>query len=297
MGGPSYTRIPGSDALLTRKRGTSGAAVVEEADRSSLARAVVDVAGARVSVGRVVLRGAAVPLLLDVVDRLFPLLQAEELAVYVHLYRLAVAVEKNVCRVSRAELTRRTRLADRRLGRAIAGLVAKRAVVLVDRDRDGTLYRVVFPDELPVPAEPTTLPTPTTAPTVMATNEATHAKTATRAKAATRAKKVTRAKATALKTSTTAAASASASKSVAPPAATTPLVRVRDGSPRSVGDVCAWFADRHGSAPGRAGSDVASCVLELLEEGRTFAQIPALLDSFVQQAPKTTPLRDLHRFV
>lgn len=278
MGGPSYTRIPGSDALRTQKRGASVAAVVEAAERSSLAQAVVDVAGGRVSVGRVVLRGAAVPLLLDVVDRLFPLLEAEELSVYVHLYRLAVAVDKNVCRVSRVELTRRTRLADRRLGRAIAGLVEKRAVDLVDRDRDGTLYRVVLPDELlPTPAMPavTTSTVPAMAPVK---------KPAATTKKTLKTPKVT---------PTTAAST------LASPTAITvvPGDRLRGaGPPRSVGDVCAWFAERWGSSPGRSGADVASCVLDLLEEGRTFAQIPALLEGFIQRAPKTTPLRDLHRY-
>jgi hypothetical protein len=234
MGGPSYTRIPGSDRLQTGKRGAGVAAVVEGADRSSLARASVDVAGVRVSVGRVLLRGASVPLLHDVVDRLFPLLQAEEVAVYVQLYRLAVDVDKNVCRVSRAELSRRTRLADRRLGRAIAGLVEKKAVVLIDRDRDGTLYRVMLPDEMFDAAPATLLPV---------------------------------------------------GVDVAP----------AGDAPRSVGDVCTWFAARHGGGAGRTGADVAGLVMELLEEGHTFRQIPALLDAFMQKAPKTTPLRDLPR--
>ena len=66
-------------------------------------------------------------------------------------------------------------------------------------------------------------------------------------------------------------------------------------SPRSVGDVCSWYAARFGGGPGRGGSDVAAVVMELLEEGVTFARIPALLERFVKTAPKTTPLRDLQR--
>ena len=242
MGGPSYTRIPGSEGIKTGKRGAGVAAVVEAADRSSLARAVVG----GVTVGRVLLRGPSVPLLHDVVDRLFPLLQPEEVAVYVHLYRLAVDVDKNVCRVSRPELSRRTRLADRRLGRAIAGLVDKRAVLLVDRSRDGTLYRVMLPDEILDAAAP---PPAAALPAV--------------------AQPASKTTATEDTTTTTA--------------------------PRSVGEICAWFAATHGSAAGRTGTDVAGCVLELLEEGHTFRQIPALLDAFVSKAPKTTPLRDLLR--
>ena len=252
MGGPSYTRIPGSEGLKTGKRGAGAAAVVESAERASLARACIDIEGPagsrRLTLGRVLVRGPSVPLLNDVVDRLFPLLQPEEVAVYVHLYRLAVDVDKNVCRVSRPELSRRTRLADRRLGRAIAGLVEKQAVVLVDRDRDGTLYRLMFPEEIfdaapqpPMTAVVALVPSPM--PVVDATEPG------------------------------------------ANPAAL----------PRSVGDVCTWFAAVYGSGPGRTGTDVASCVLELLEEGHTFRTIPALFDAFVRKAPKTTPLRDLQR--
>ena len=278
MGGPSYTRIPGSERLKTGKRGCGVAAVVEGADRASLARASIEIdepTGARrLTLGRVLLRGPSIPLLNDVVDRLLPLLQPEEAVVYLHLYRLAVDVDKNVCRVSRAELTRRTRLADRRLGRAIAGLVDKRAVVLVDRSRDGTLYRVLFPDEIldvdPVAPRPTPRVVPSS-PSSPALIRATPPAVVV--------------------------AAGGPSPLVAAP---TPLAAIVDAAPapfapRSVGDVCSWFSLRFGGGPGRTGTDVASCVLELLEEGHTFRQIPALLEAFMAKAPKTTPLRDLLR--
>ena len=61
--------------------------------------------------------------------------------------------------------------------------------------------------------------------------------------------------------------------------------------------MCQWFADTHGSGPGRSGSDVAAAVMQLLEEGQTFAVIPELLTRFVSRAPSSAPLRDLERFL
>ncbi len=66
--------------------------------------------------------------------------------------------------------------------------------------------------------------------------------------------------------------------------------------PRSVGDVCRWFEKTHGGGPGRRGADVATAVMALLEEGETFATIPAVLSAFVAKAPQTTPLTDLDRW-
>lgn len=290
MGGPSYTSIPGSERLRTRKRGESAAAIVEGADRTSLARAWVDVDGARVAVGRVVLQGTAVPLLVDVVDRLFPLLEAEELAVYVHLYRLALATEKNVCRVSRAELTRRTRLRDRRLGRAIAGLVEKRAVALIDRSRDGTLYRLHLDDDAAATLPPgPRLTTGTTSLPSPAKQVHPLPKPA--------AKKRAKAAATTLTTPLSATTTNTATATTEATAETTPTTPTTDAAPRSVGAVCAWFAARYGASSGRHGADVAAAVLELLEEGVIFARIPGVLSAFVERAPKTTPLRDLAHFV
>lgn len=63
-----------------------------------------------------------------------------------------------------------------------------------------------------------------------------------------------------------------------------------------MGAVASWFAATHGTGPGRSGSDVVAVVLEMLEEGLTFAVIPARLTAFVRAAPKTTPLRDWSRY-
>jgi len=268
MARPSYVPVPGSDRLRTHKRGDSAAAVVERAPAASVKRVIVHTPDGDVQVGPALLQGPQLPLLLDVTDRLLPLLSCESAIVYLHLYRLAVRDGKNAARVSLSELSRRTSLAGRRLNKAIADAVAAGALTLVDRTRDGTLYRVVFPDELfgeapssaskPAP----TLPSPAPAPT----------------------------------TSLSPSPSPSpASVATSPtPAATSTLEAT---ALRSVGDVCRWFVERHGESPGRRATDVAELVLALLEEGHTFRAMPALLDRFVERAPQTTPLRDLPRIL
>ncbi len=144
---PNYVPIPGSDVLATKARGDSAAAAVEAAAPASLARVEVVVAGRCVVVGPAMIQGRSVPLLLEVMDRVGPLLSPESFVVYLQLYRLALADGRNACRVSLGELSRRTGLRDRRLGKAVADLVAADHVVLIDRTRDGTLYRVRLPDE------------------------------------------------------------------------------------------------------------------------------------------------------
>lgn len=273
MGSAGYTRIPGSATLSTQKRGSSAIEPVLSAERASLARIAVDVDGRALTVGRAVLQGRSIPLLVDVVDRVAPLLEPEEFTVYLHLYRLAVADDKNVCRVSRAELSRRTRLADRRLGKAIAGLVTKGHVVLLDRDRDGTSYRVLLPDESLDDAASSLLPTPTTTSRPQGAVVATAGQPPVRTEA---------------KSPPTLARD---------DVAAAPGRRNPSPAPRSVGDVCAWFAAVHGRGAGRTGADVAAVVLELLEDGHTFARIPELLDDFVARSPRSMPLRDLPRLI
>ena len=261
---PSYVAVPGSDRLRTRKRGASAATPVEQAAPASLKRVEVEVDGGRVVVGPALLQGPQVPLLLEVTDRLGPLLSPESFVVYLHLYRLAVAEGKNACRLGLTELARRTGLQGRRLNKAIADAVAARAIVLVDRTRDGTLYRVRLPGEV-LDEAPTMLPTAT-----MATS--------------TTSSRATRPAATVPPT-------AGAVLETAALAPTTNRV-----APRSVGDVCRWFEAMWGGGPGRSGSDVATAVMALLEDGETFATIPSLLTAFVQKAPRSAPLRDLTRY-
>jgi hypothetical protein len=277
---PNYVRIPGSDALSTRARGDSVAAVVEAAAPASLARVEVPVGAGVVVVGPALVQGRSVPLLLDVMDRVGPLLSPESFVVYLQLYRLAVADGKNACRTSLAELSRRTRLQGRRLNKAVADLVAAGGVVLVDRTRDGTLYLLRWPDEIVARA-----------PVVVTATVATVAKKA-------RAPSVHPAKPP--KPAAPAPAPAAPMVPAAPASATTTTATTTAPAPaawppRSVGEVCRWFAEQWGTPAGRNGADVASCAMDLLEDGWTFARIPALLEQFVKTAPKTTPLRDLGR--
>lgn len=304
---PSYVSVPGSERLRTRKRGESAATAVEHAAPASLKRVELDVDGARVVVGPALLQGPQVPLLLEVTDRLGPLLSPESFVVYVHLYRLAVAVGRNVCRVGLHELARRTGLQGRRLNKAIADAVAVGAVVLVDRSRDGTLYRVRLPGEVLDEAPVTTLPGPAVAPAPAPTSTPTSTpmsapppSTAPSAAPATApsvfpsATAATRARArAATRTGPTAPAAPTkkAARTATPEATTTTA-----GGPRSVGDLCRWFEAAHGAGPGRSGADVAAAVMGLLEGGETFATIPALLTRFVEAAPKSAPLRDLERY-
>jgi len=379
---PGYVPIPGSDALTTKARGHSAATSVEQAAPASLARVEVKVGNDIVVVGPVLLQDRSVPLLLEVMDRLGPLLSPESFVVYLQLYRLAVDDGKNACRVSLSELSRRTRLRDRRLGKAIADLVEARAVVLVDRTRDGTLYRVRLPEEIfaaDVPLAPGAsagegrkprAPASRAAPEVSSSSSSSPLSSPKspltpdpsaafggegrkpRAPASRAAPEVSSSSSPSSSSpkspltpdpspafggegrkprapaSRVAAASSSVTSDVvvgpdvpltpgpspafggegrkprAPASRAAPSPEVSSssssslssvGPPRSVGDVCAWFAVAHGAGPGRGGSDVASVVMELLEEGWTFARIPPLFDRFVKVAPKTTPLRDLAR--
>jgi hypothetical protein len=140
-----YSPIPGSLALKTRARAhDENLAQIEAAESASLQGA--DVGGQWLA--RTLVRTDFVPVLLDVFDRLHPRQSAEEQAVYGHLYRLSLAEERNHCRVSRRDLSARTNLSERRLGKALAGLVQKDHIRLVSRDKRGTLYRVLLPYEV-----------------------------------------------------------------------------------------------------------------------------------------------------
>jgi hypothetical protein len=97
---------------------------------------------------RVVVHRDFLPVPLDLFDRVALGLEPEELVVYLQLFRLSVGEEKNGCRVSRVDLERRARMSQLRLGKALAGLVEKGHVALLDRSREGTLYRVFLPEEV-----------------------------------------------------------------------------------------------------------------------------------------------------
>jgi hypothetical protein len=136
-----YTAIPGSAAI---PRGAGG----DKPRRVAVLREFV-----------------AVPL--DVFDRVALDLEPEELALYLQLARLAWADGVDRCRVSRAELERRVHMSQLRLGKALAGLVEKRHVALLDRNREGTLYRVDLPGHAPrrasIAPRPAAIPIPSVA--------------------------------------------------------------------------------------------------------------------------------------
>jgi hypothetical protein len=273
---PSYISVPGSDKLRTRARGHSDAAVVEAAAPSSLKRVAIDAPLGNIVVGPALLQGRQVPLLVDVMDRLGPLLSPEAFVVYLQLYRLAVADGKNVTRLSLSELSRRCRLQGRRLNKAIADAVGAGVIALVDRTRDGTLYRVRLPSEVLGDDDgATALPAP--APVVK--------------RAATKATPTPTPKSSPKPTKAKASSSPSSAPSSSSLAASAP-----SASPRSVGDICRWFEAAYGNTPGRRGPDVASAVMALLEDGKTFAVIPEILSAFVEAAPKSAPLADLGRY-
>jgi hypothetical protein len=253
--GPSgYTPIPGSAKLTTGKVGQDAAAAAEALAPSSLQ--AVEVEGH--TLGRVLVRERFVPVLADVFDRLALQQEPLEQVVYAHLYRLAVGEERNWCRVSRSELGKRTRLSDRRLMKALAGLVDMGHIALVSRDRRGTLYRVLLPHEV--------------------LGEAGEEVMVGRAKAAR-------------------AQPRQASPARPSPAATRPRPRKGRAGAASVGSVAAEFIAAHGERPGRMRADVVDEILGRLEEGRSFDEIRAELQRFARSAPKTAPLSALRAWL
>jgi hypothetical protein len=140
----SYVSIPGSVAIPTRGRADRAAAALTAIPATKLR--TTEVAG--VALTRITIRGDMTAVSNRVFDELALEQSALEQVVYLHLYRLAVGQERNFCCVSRVELCKRTSLTDRRLGKALAGLVIKGHVTLIERTRDGTVYVVRLPDEV-----------------------------------------------------------------------------------------------------------------------------------------------------
>jgi hypothetical protein len=150
----SYVSIPGSAQLPTRARAATATTVLTSTATTRLRS--TDVAGHELT--RVVIRGSVTAVSNRVFDELALEQSALEQVVYLHLYRLAIGLERNFCSVSRVELAKRTCLTDRRLGKALAGLVGKGHIAMVERTRDGTVYVVRLPEDV-VDAPPSTAPT------------------------------------------------------------------------------------------------------------------------------------------
>jgi hypothetical protein len=247
--------------LRTRRVGQDAAAGLESLDPSSLAS--VEVEGH--ALGRVLVRERFVPVLADVFDRLALRQTPLEQVVYGHLYRLSVGQERNWCRVSRAELSKRTSLSDRRLMKALAGLAAHGHIALVSRDRQGTLYRVYLPHEAlgEAAADTVVMPRqrvkPADKPTPRPADKPTPAPPDNKR------------------------AGRASPRPKAPQA----------GPELSVGAVAAGFLAKHPERPGRTRADVVDEILGRLEEGRTFDEIVVELERFAQHAPRTTPIAEI----
>lgn len=274
-GSPGYTPIPGADALRTGKVGESPAAAAEQLDPAAMAAVQV---GEHV-LARTIVRDGFIPVLQDVFDRLATEQEPLEQLTYLHLYRLALADERNWCRVSRAELQKRTNLSDRRVMKALAGLVDKGHIALVDRDTRGTLYRVRLPHEV--------------------FGEAADAVQQARPKEDAPARKARAKQKPAQKAAPAKAAPAPEPTRQAPsrPSAAKPASR-RKAPPRmTVGSVARSFLDRFGERPGRTREELIEQILNRREAGRSLEEIQEELHRFGDAMPETTPLKDLERFL
>lgn len=305
-----YTPVPGSDRLKTRPVGAGPAAELEALDPA--------VASGRMVEGewlaRCVVRDRFVPVLWDVYDRLALDQEAHEQAVYGHLWRLALGEERNWCRVSLKELQQRTKLSERRLNKALAGLVAKGHLRLVERDRRGTLYRVMLPHEvfgepdgdvvhMPRP-RPGTGGGTSAAPAGASGNAprpAPNVGTA-RASAATSASESTARGAGGARESSPSGGAAEATGRHGPASARPRSRKIGHDSDTlldssSIGALARSFVERFGEGPGRTREDVVEEILGLLEDGVALADAASKLAAFGKAAPRRTPLSELKRFL
>lgn len=268
-----YTPVPGSADLVTRPRPEQGpVAELEALDPAAPG-------GRHLGgewLGRAVVRAGHVPVLLDVYDRLALDQEPEEQALYGHLYRLALGEERNWCRVSRRELCTRTRLSDRRLGKALAGLVAKGHVRLMERDKRGTLYRVRLPHEVFGEPDHDHVQFPGAG---AAKRAPAPAAAAPRQAAAAAAGRKPEARPPAKRAAQTLGSNDTLSKS------------------QTVGEVAAAFVERFGEGRGRSRAEVVEEVLGLLEDGYSLAEAQEALLAFGAKAPRQTPLSELGRFL
>ncbi len=258
-----YTPVPGSAHLKTRANDANETlATLEDHDPGALFGQ--EVGGHWLA--RATVRSRYVAVLEDVYDRLALAQDAMEQCVYGHLYRLAYGAEQNFCRVSRRELSTRTQLSDRRLGKALAGLVDKKHVALVQRDRRGTLYRVFLPHE--VFAEPD------------------HDAVIT-----------VRRRRTAPAPKPPAPKPPAPDKRAPGPVADTP--QKKQGTKNvdlTLGALVRAAVDEHGESPGRSRAEVLEAVLDRLEGGVPLAQVQRDLARFYRLAPRRVPIAELARY-
>jgi len=131
-----YHPIPGSRDLVTRPVGGQKALLkVEKATRNE--KAIVDFNGERLHKFTPV-SGINPTSLMGEFESLDPLAQV----VFIHLFLLAVVRGADWCRVGMSELCKKTGLSKRRLLRTLSELVAMGKIKPLDRDRNGTLYKI-----------------------------------------------------------------------------------------------------------------------------------------------------------
>ena len=134
--------IRGSAALATQpvSPGTVAAEALEPGEMRRLPFAGELLGAARVRSGFV-----AIPA--DAFDEAAPRLAPEGQAAYLQLVRLSYGEGRNWLRATKRELEARLRLTERRLLRALDGLVASGLARPLHRDNRGTLWRVYLPRE------------------------------------------------------------------------------------------------------------------------------------------------------
>jgi hypothetical protein len=250
---------------------------------------------------RTLVREGYVPVLTDVYDRLALSQEAPEQALYGHLYRLALGDDRNFCRVSKSDLMARTRLSERRLLKALAGLVTKGHVSLVHRDRRGTLYRVHLPHEVfregaddrviiagekprrraaragPIDAEPfASVPRLPDRAAPQAAERASEAAVDTGS----------------------ARPPAAAHARPAPLGGGDSRAFATDSLQKctTVASLAAAFCAGHGG-PGRDAESVLEEILGRLEDGRTLFEVAEELTLFARKAPRKVPITELARFL
>jgi hypothetical protein len=134
--------IRGSAALATQPV-APGAIAAEALEPGEMRR--LPFAGELLGAARV--RGGFVAIPADAFDEAAPRLPPEGQAAYLQLVRLSFGEGRNWLRATKKELEARLRLSERRLLRALDGLVAANLARPLHRDNRGTLWRVYLPRE------------------------------------------------------------------------------------------------------------------------------------------------------
>lgn len=143
-----YRAVPGSRELITAGLEETPELLVLDALQPDAAGILPRLAAAGETLGGARPEGEGFTAPWSVFDRLAPLQEPLEQAVYFHLFRLAYGEGRNYCWAGKRELMRRAGLSERRLQVALTGLVEKGHLKPLARHNRGTLYRVYLPAEV-----------------------------------------------------------------------------------------------------------------------------------------------------